>query len=161
MWATATPRPPCWRWWPATKRPSGIAAAAWFALAAAPFFAGWWRRLLDFRIQAYLLAGLGVFGTALYQLDLAAGSAPPFAHPWISLVVAATLSYAAVLSVLWSAEDRFLEAERQALRLATSLAATPGDGRHRMVGVARRLPGTRVDGLGHGAPRTGPARPSG
>jgi hypothetical protein len=106
------------------ETPERYRGAAWFTLAAAPFFVGWWRRLLDFRIQAYLLAGLGVFGTALYQLDLAAGSAPPFAHPWISLVVAATLSYAAVLSVLWSAEDRFLEAERQALRLAASLAAT-------------------------------------
>jgi hypothetical protein len=106
------------------ETPERYRGATWFTLAAAPFFVGWWRRLLDFRIQAYLLAGLGVLGTALYQLDFAAGSAPPFAHPWVSLVVAATLSYAAVLSVLWSAEDRFLEAERQALRLAASLAAT-------------------------------------
>ena len=106
------------------ETPERYRGATWFTLAAAPFFVGWWRRLLDFRIQAYLLAGLGVFGTALYQLDLAAGSAPPFAHPWVSLVVAATLSYAAVLCALWSAEDRFLEAERQALRLAASLAAT-------------------------------------
>jgi hypothetical protein len=106
------------------EAPERYRGAVWFALAAAPFFVGWWRRLLDFRVQGYLLAGLGVFGTALYQLYIATGYAQPFAHPWISLAVAATLSYAAALCVLWSAPDRFLPAEREALRLAASLAAT-------------------------------------
>jgi uncharacterized membrane protein len=106
------------------ETPERYRGAAWLALAAAPFFVGWWRRLMDFRIQAYLLAGLGVFGTALYQLSIAAGYAQPFAHPWISLVVAAAIGYAAVLCALWSAPDRFLQTERDALRLAASLAVT-------------------------------------
>src|ERR1019366_5865588 len=47
------------------KPPERYRGAAWFVLAAEPFFVGWWRRLWDFRIQGYLLAGLGVFGIAL------------------------------------------------------------------------------------------------
>ena len=125
------------------ETPERYRGAAWFALAAAPFFVGWWRRLLDFRIQAYLLAGLGVFGTALYQLSIAAGDAQPFAHPWISLSATAAIGYAAVLSVLWSAQDRFVETEREALRLAASLAATLA-----MAAIAWRvLPGEYL-GLG-------------
>ena len=106
------------------ETPERYRGSAWLALAAAPFFVGWWRRLLDFRIQGYLLASLGIFGTALYQIRIAAGYAQPLAHPWISLAVAAAIGYSAVLCVLRSAPDRFLQTERQALRLAASLAVT-------------------------------------
>lgn len=106
------------------EAPERYRGAAWLALAAAPFFVGWWRRLMDFRIQGYLLASLGIFGTALYQIYISAGLAQPFPHPWVSLAVAGMIGYAAVLCVLWSEPDRFLETERKALRLAASLTVT-------------------------------------
>jgi len=84
---------------------------AWYLLATATFFAGWWRRLPDFRYQGYALALLAAVATAMY--------AP---HPPLALVAGAAAGYAAALCALWSAQDRFLDGERAALRFAGSLA---------------------------------------
>jgi len=89
----------------------------WSVLSLAPFGFGWWRRQPDFRIQGYALAVLGCIATALY--------AP---HPPVSLAVGAAVAYAFVQCTLWSAEGRFDAFERQAVRLAASLAASLGLG---------------------------------
>src|SRR6185369_12729834 len=93
--------------------PEPYLGRAWFLLAAATFTCGWWRRLADFRFQAYGLAALGAIGTALYS-----------AHPPLALAAGAACSFAAVLCALWSGPDRFYEQERDALRVAASLATT-------------------------------------
>lgn len=76
----------------------------WNLLALAPFGVGWWRRLRDFRIQGYALAALGGMATALY--------AP---HPALALALGAAVSYAFVLSAVWSGPDRFGEREHDAV----------------------------------------------
>src|SRR6185369_133623 len=83
------------------------------ALAAATFACGWWRRLADFRFQAYGFAALGAIGTALYS-----------PHSPLALAAGAACSFAAVLCALWSGPDRFFEQDRDALRVAASLATT-------------------------------------
>jgi len=87
----------------------------WFAMAAAPFAFGWWRRQLDFRLQGYGLAVAGAIATAIY--------AP---HPPLSIAIGAAMSYALVLCTLRSGEDRFLDDERDLVRFAASLATVIG-----------------------------------
>ncbi len=58
------------------ETPQRYLGTAWLALAAVLFSLGWLRRLKDFRIQSYLGALLGLGGTAIYQANVAAGSAP-------------------------------------------------------------------------------------
>jgi len=84
----------------------------WSLLAAGPFLVGWRLRLADFRRQGYLLACLA-----------AAGSLFTMPHPPLSVAIGAAVSYAAALCALWSAEDRFPEAERSAL---FDIASTAG-----------------------------------
>jgi uncharacterized membrane protein len=93
--------------------PAPYLGRAWFLLAATTFVWGWWRRLPDFRFQAYGLATLAALGTALY--------AP---HPPLALATGAACGFAAALCALWSAPGRFFEREREALRLTASLATT-------------------------------------
>jgi len=83
---------------------------AWFALAAVSFALGWWRRLLDFRAQAYLVGVLGLMSAL----------AETYRSP---LAVAAVFCYAAVLCAERSPE-RFLEEERPVVHLAASVAST-------------------------------------
>ena len=98
---------------------SGLEATAetrgrvWSVMALAPFSYGWWRRQVDFRNQGYGLAVIGAIATALF--------AP---HPPIALAIGAAVTYAFVQCTLWSGEDRFVDQERDALRLVASMATT-------------------------------------
>jgi hypothetical protein len=87
----------------------------WFAMAAVPFAFGWWRRQTDFRIQGYGFAVAGAIATGLY--------AP---HPPLSLAIGAAMSYALVQCAIWSVQDRLPEQERDAVRVAASVAAVAG-----------------------------------
>ena len=87
----------------------------WSLMAAAPFAFGWWRRQVDFRMQGYGLAALGAVATALY-----------FPLPPASLAVGAAVAYGLVQCALRSGEDRFLELEREAVRVAASTVAVAG-----------------------------------
>ncbi len=94
----------------------------WMLAGVAPFLIGWWRRLLDFRIQGYALALLG-----------AAGIATVMPQPTLALGIAAAICYAATFAAARLPDD-----ERDMLRVAASSAtviaicgliwrATPGD----------------------------------
>src|SRR5579862_1168708 len=80
-------------------------SVAWQAAAAAAFALGWWRRLIDFRLQGYLLLALGLAAAGFETREL-------------PLSVAAGVCYAAVLCALWSSPTRFAGDERDFLRLA-------------------------------------------
>src|ERR1035441_7006951 len=84
-------------------------------MAIVPFGFGWWRRLLDFRLQGYAFAAIGA---------LAIGSYLPY--PWLPLAVGAAVAYAFVHATLWSDKDRFGEEERGALCVAASCVTTLG-----------------------------------
>jgi uncharacterized membrane protein len=85
----------------------------WSLIALGPFALGWWRRLLDFRLQGYALAILGAAATTIY-----------LPYPALSLAIVAAVAYAFVQATLWSSDDRFGEDERNALRLAASCLTT-------------------------------------
>jgi uncharacterized membrane protein len=85
----------------------------WSIMALGPFALGWWRRLLDFRLQGYALAILGAAATTIY-----------LPYPALSLAVVAAVAYTFVQTTLRSAGDRFGEDERNALRLAASCLTT-------------------------------------
>ncbi len=85
----------------------------WSLMALGPFALGWWRRLLDFRLQGYALAILGAAATAIYQ-----------PYPALALAVVAAVAYTFVHIALWSSEDRLGEDERNALRMAASCLTT-------------------------------------
>jgi uncharacterized membrane protein len=87
----------------------------WSLMALGPFALGWWRRLLDFRVQGYAIALMGAAATAIY-----------LPYPALALGVVAGVAYAFVHITLWSGEDRFGEAERDALRMAGSWFTTLG-----------------------------------
>jgi uncharacterized membrane protein len=87
----------------------------WSLMAFAPFGIGWWRRLVDFRVQGYAFAAIGA---------LAIGSYLPY--PWLPLAVGAAVAYAFVHATLWSGDDRFGEQERDALRVAASCVTALG-----------------------------------
>ena len=87
----------------------------WSLMALGPFALGWWRRLLDFRVQGYALAILGAAAITIYQ-----------PYPALSLAVGAAVAYAFVHATLWSGVDRFGERERDVLRVAASCATTAG-----------------------------------
>ena len=84
----------------------------WTLLAVAPFAFGWARRQLDFRLQGYGLAVLGAIAIAI--------SAP---LPAASLALSAVAAYALVQCELLSGGDRFVEFERDAVRVAGSMTA--------------------------------------
>jgi uncharacterized membrane protein len=87
----------------------------WMLMAAVPFGVGWWRRQVDFRLQGYGLGVLGAIAIAIY---------PPL--PAASLALGAGLAYALVQCTLRSAEDRFLDAEREIVRVAASRLTNAG-----------------------------------
>jgi hypothetical protein len=89
----------------------------WSLMAIGPFALGWWRRLLDFRVQGYALAAIGAIAISTY-----------LPYPALSLALGAAVAYAFVHATLWSGEDRFGEQERDALRVAASCVATLGLG---------------------------------
>jgi len=93
------------------EAPERYQAVAWLLLGLAPFAFGWWRRMADFRIQGYLLVGLGLMATA-----------PDLRQ--IPLEVSAGVCYGLTLCALLSGDDRFVGAERDALRFTGSLMAT-------------------------------------
>ena len=97
---------------------------SWFVFAAVLFAFGWLQRLVDFRIQAYIAAGLGLAATAAYEMGVAMGLAAAPHHPWISLLFGAILSYAGILAALRSADDRLNEWERSGIELCASWAVT-------------------------------------
>lgn len=108
------------------ETPQRYVGLSWLTLAAILFAFGWWRRLGDFRMQGYLGGALGLGGIAMHQADVEFGYAPPARHPWISLSIAAVLSYLAALCGLRSSADRLDEWERTGLRRVGSWAATSG-----------------------------------
>ena len=81
---------------------------AWFLAGAAAFLWGWWRQLLDFRIQGYVLALLGAFGIAV---------AVP--QPVPALATAAALFYAATFATAQLPEE-----EGDVLRTGASVMST-------------------------------------
>jgi uncharacterized membrane protein len=87
----------------------------WSLIALGPFAVGWWRRLLDFRLQGYALVLLGAAAAAIYQ-----------PYPALSVAVVSAVAYGFVHAALWSGEDRLGEDERNALRLAASCLTTMG-----------------------------------
>ena len=87
-------------------------ALALVLAATAPFAIGWRWRLVDFRIQSYLLAALG-----LAEMVSAV-------EPVHSLALGAASTYGAALCARLSAPKRFLEGEPFALRLNGSAIAT-------------------------------------
>ena len=91
------------------------AGRVWSLMAFAPFAFGWWRRQVDFRIQGYALAVLGAIATSIYT-----------PHPPIALAIGAAAAYAFVQIAIQSAADRFLESERDALRLVASIVTAAG-----------------------------------
>ena len=87
----------------------------WSLMALGPFALGWWRRLLDFRLQGYVLAILGAAATTIYQ-----------PYPALSLAIVAAVAYALVHTALWSGQDRLYADERNALRITASCLTTMG-----------------------------------
>jgi uncharacterized membrane protein len=85
----------------------------WSLVALAPFTIGWWRRLLDFRLQGYAFAILGAAATTIYQ-----------PYPPLALAIVAAVAYMFVQTSLWSAEERLGKDERHALCLAASCLTT-------------------------------------
>ena len=104
-----------------SMRHLGIAWLGWGALL---FVFGWRFGLLDFRVQAYG-AGLCALGAVwLHQIEVSAGTAAPWASPWIPLAAAAVAMYAAALCALRSDANRFAEVERPALQMIACAAAS-------------------------------------
>ncbi len=95
------------------KTPDQYMGMAWLGFAAAAFAFGWALRLQDFRLQGYCVAALGFCG---------AGAV----HTWRALTVGAAVAYAGAISALRSAEDRFSQTEREALRFMASWITTAG-----------------------------------
>ena len=104
-----------------SMRHLGIAWLGWGTLL---FAFGWRFRLLDFRLQAYG-AGVCALGAVwLHQIEVSAGTAAPWASPWIPLAAAAAVTYAAALCALRSDAKRFAEMERPALQMIACAAAS-------------------------------------
>jgi len=87
----------------------------WSLMALGPFGFGWWRRLLDFRVQGYAMAAIGALAIGSY-----------LSYPWLPLAVGAAVAYAFVHVTLWSGQDRFGEQERDTLRVAASCVTVLG-----------------------------------
>ncbi len=96
----------------------------WLGFGALLFLFGWQFRLFDFRMQCYLASALAIGAVWLHQIEVSAGTAAPWAHPWIPLAVAAVIGYGAALCALQSAADRLKKTERQALQAIASAVAS-------------------------------------
>ena len=106
------------------ETPERFLGMAYFAFASLLFVWGWFRKLLDFRIQSYAVGALGVVAITIYQADVATGQVHAANYPWIGLACAAALAYAAALTALRSSPDRFAGDERSAVRTTMSWALT-------------------------------------
>ena len=106
------------------ETPERFLGVAWFVFATILFMWGWSRRLLDFRLQAYLVGALALTATGVHQAIVASGQSPVTPYLWMALLSAAVLMYAAVLCALRSAENRFDHEERESLKLIASWIST-------------------------------------
>jgi hypothetical protein len=93
---------------------------SWFLFAGCLFAFGWIVHLRDFRIQEYVVAGLGLVGTAAHEIGVATGNIAAIRHPWVALSCTAMLSYLAILVALRSAQDRMEDWERSGIRMCGS-----------------------------------------
>jgi uncharacterized membrane protein len=95
------------------EAPAHYRSLEWLALAAGSFAVGWWQKLFDLRLQAYLLVllGLTAVGLEVESNTLAIGGA---------LLV----GYALAVCAARSGEGRFLPLERGYALLASAAAAT-------------------------------------
>jgi hypothetical protein len=125
------------------ETPERFLGLTWFVFATLLFAFGWQRRLLDFRYQGYSVAALGAIAMGVHQANVAMGHTTRSPNPWIALLFAALLMYAAVLCALRSAGDRLGDDEREALRSAASWVSTAA----LMTLAWRMLPGDYL-GLG-------------
>lgn len=92
------------------EAPEPYRAVAWMLLALGAFAWGWHYRLADFRLQGYLLAGLGLCGAAWEPSRL-------------TLAAAAAMSYGLTLCALRGGEDRLDRQERAGILSASPLAS--------------------------------------
>ncbi|MGO9227653.1 MAG: DUF2339 domain-containing protein [Bryobacteraceae bacterium] len=97
---------------------------AWLGFGALLFLFGWRFRLFDFRLQAYLAGVLALGAVWLHQVEVWAGTVPPWPYAWIPLAVTAAVAYATALCALRSAADRLGETERIALQAFASAVAS-------------------------------------
>src|SRR5208283_4605982 len=97
---------------------------AWLGFGALLFLFGWRFRLFDFRLQAYLAGVLALGAVWLHQVEVWAGTVPPWPYAWIPLAVTAAVAYSTALCALRSAADRFGETERIALQAFASAVAS-------------------------------------
>jgi hypothetical protein len=97
------------------ETPEPYRAVAWMLLALGAFAWGWRFRLADFRMQGYLLAGLGLVGTAWEPSRL-------------TLAAAAAMGYGLTLCALRGGEDRLDRRERVGILLGSPLATVAAMG---------------------------------
>jgi len=144
MWATSTPRPHAGAGSRLRSARSAYRGAAWFALAAAPFFVGMVRPPDGFPHPGLFARRPRRIRIALYPTGRRRRNA--------QLAVAATLSYAAVLvRLVVRAQDRIFE-DRAAKPCGSRFVGRhAGRWPHRMAGVCRRVPGTRWMALAMGS----------
>ena len=95
------------------EAPEHYRSLEWLALAAGSFAVGWWRKLFDLRLQAYLLIILGLTGVTL---EVESNT--------LALWGALAVSYALAVCAARSAEDRFLPLEHRSVQHAAAVAAT-------------------------------------
>jgi uncharacterized membrane protein len=96
----------------------------WLGFAALLFLFGWRFRLFDFRLQGYIAGTLAIGAVWVHQIEISAGTALPWAHPWIPLAATAVMAYGAAMCALRSAPDRFTETERPVLQAIACAAAS-------------------------------------
>jgi uncharacterized membrane protein len=97
------------------EAPEPYRAVAWMLLALGAFAWGWRYRLADFRLQGYLLAGLGL-GGAVWEPSR------------LTLTAAAAMCYGLTLCALRGGEDRLDPQERAGILRASPLATVAAMG---------------------------------
>jgi uncharacterized membrane protein len=98
--------------------------AGWLGLGVLLFVVGWRFRLPDFRLQGYMAGAIALQATALYQAQIAWGISTPWPYAWVSLALAAAVSYAAASCARRSPVDRLTDTERGALEFVAGAAAS-------------------------------------
>jgi hypothetical protein len=97
------------------EAPEAYRAVAWMTLALGAFAWGWRYRLPDFRMQGYLLAGLGLCG-AIWEPSR------------LTLAAAAAMGYGLTLCALKGSEDRLDGQERAGILMVAPLATVAAMG---------------------------------
>jgi predicted membrane protein DUF2339 len=103
------------------EAPREYLAVAYFAFAVMLFELGFWKRLGEFRYQAYASASLGAIACVLSNIISADESWP---RQWLPIAIATLISYAAAVRIRRSQPDRIDDWEATALRLGGSVATT-------------------------------------